>query len=149
MDDLSSLFAPAQRTLPAMLQVQAERHGDRLLVALGDTRWSYRDALRVAATFGEKLRAAGITAGDRVALICSNRAEFVQTLLGCAWIGAVTVPVNVAARGVQLRHVLANSGARLLVSEPEGLAAVSQLEGDPLPLERVWLVGDASAATSD
>ena len=148
MDDLSSLFASAQRTLPAMLQVQAERYGDRLLVALGDARWSYRDALRVAATFGEKLRAAGITTGDRVALICSNRAEFVQTLLGCAWIGAVTVPINVAARGVQLRHVLANSGARLLVAEPEGWAAVTQLEGDPLPLERVWLVGDVSGAAN-
>ncbi|MFD1712444.1 ATP-dependent acyl-CoA ligase [Ottowia sp. GY511] len=142
--DLVALFSAADRTLPTMLQRQAERHGDRALLVLGDQRWSYRDAVRMAAAYGEKLRAAGIAAGDRVALICTNRAEFMQTLLGCAWIGAVTVPINVAARGVQLRHVLTNSGARLLVSEPEGWAAVNQLEGEPLPLERVWLIGASS-----
>ena len=143
--DLADLFGQVERTLPTMLSRQAERHGERTLLVLGEHRWSYRDALNMAAIYGDKLRAAGIGAGDRVALICTNRAEFMQTLLGCAWIGAVSVPVNVAARGVQLRHVLANSGARLLVTEAEGLAAVDQLDGEPLPLEHTWLVGAALA----
>ncbi len=137
---LSGLFAPADRSVPTMLARQAARYGERPLLAFGEMRWSYAQTLRMAATFGAALCHAGVGKGDRVALLCSNRPEFMQALLGCAWIGAVAVPINVAARGAQLRHILGNSGARLLVTEVEGLRALRQLDGDAVPLERVWLV---------
>lgn len=147
---LSTLFAPPDRSVPTMLARQAAHYGDRPLLVFGDVRWSYAQSRQMAATYGGALRRAGIGAGDRVALLCSNRPEFMQTLLACAWIGAVAVPINVAARGAQLRHILSNSGARLLVTERDGLSAVRQLAGDPVPLERVWLVDagaeDAAAA---
>lgn len=134
-------FAPADRTLPAMLAHQCRRFAQRTLLVAGDTRWSYADALRTAQAMGAVLQAAGIRAGDRVALMCGNRAEFLQAFLGCAWIGAVTVPINTAARGATLRHILANSGARLFVAEAEGLAALQGLEARAsLPLERVWRI---------
>lgn len=146
MTSLDDSFAHAERTLPAMLQRQAARFGDRLLFAAGDARWSYADALRTAQAMGAVLLQAGLRAGDRVALLCSNRAEFMQTFLGCAWIGAVTVPINTASRGAQLRHILANSGARLLVTEADGLQAVRALDATEtggVALEHIWLVGDA------
>ena len=134
-------LAPADRTLPAMLQIQCSRFAQRTLLVAGETRWRYADALRAAQSMGAALRAAGINAGDRVALMCGNRAEFLQTFLGCAWIGAITVPVNTAVRGAALRHILANSGARLLVAEAEGLAAWRALEGGAsLALERIWRI---------
>ncbi|WP_326537412.1 ATP-dependent acyl-CoA ligase [Pseudorhodoferax sp.] len=134
-------FEPAARTLPAILERQCRRFPDRTLLVAGDTRWTYADALRTAQAMGAVLQAAGITAGDRVALMCGNRAEFLQTFLGCAWIGAVTVPINTASRGATLRHVLANSGARLLVAEAEGLAALRGLEDrGGLALQHVWRI---------
>ena len=81
-------FEPGQRTVPAMLQQQAERFGPRTLFAAGDARWTFADALQSAAAWGHALQQAGIAAGDRVALFCSNRIEFMQAFLGCAWIGA-------------------------------------------------------------
>ncbi|WP_399680698.1 ATP-dependent acyl-CoA ligase [Xenophilus sp.] len=141
MTDAIETFAPAGRTLPAMLERQCGRFAERTLLVAGDTRWRYADALHTARAMGAVLQAAGIRAGDRVALMCGNRAEFLQTFLGCAWIGAVTVPINTAARGAALRHILANSGARLFVAEAEGLAALRGLEDRAgLPLERVWRV---------
>ena len=89
----------------------------RPLVSAGDTTWSYADARDAAARFAGTLRVAGIQAGDRVAIICSNRIEFLEVVLGCAWLGAVAVPINVASRGPQLQHILSNCGARLLVME--------------------------------
>ena len=137
-------FDPRERTLPQMLERQAERLGARPWIVAGETRWSYADARRAAAAWGFALREAGVRAGDRVALMCSNRIEFMQAFLGCAWVGAVAVPINTASRGMPLRHVLANSGARLLVAEDRGLEAVLGLGFDGLPLERVWLInGDA------
>ena len=91
-------FAPRRdRTLPAMLTRQAER--------FGTNRWSLRATdpeLRAHATPRHGLQAACAgwrPAGDRVALICSNRMEFIEALLGCAWLGAVAVPINTASRG--------------------------------------------------
>jgi crotonobetaine/carnitine-CoA ligase len=63
------------------------------------------------------LRAAGIGRGDRVALMCSNRAEMLEMFLACGWIGAVSVPINTASMGPQIEYYLENSGSKLLVLE--------------------------------
>jgi crotonobetaine/carnitine-CoA ligase len=147
--DMPRSIAPQDRVVPALLERQAARFGDRLLFVAGDARWTFRDAVQVAAGYGASLLKAGIRAGDRVALMCGNQAEFMQSFLGCAWIGAVAVPINTASRGVPLRHVLQNSGARLLVIEAEYLPAVQALEAADLPVQQVWLVGDAQASSGD
>jgi crotonobetaine/carnitine-CoA ligase len=106
-----------ERTLPAMLARQAREFGDRPFVSIGPVAWSHREAAGVAARCGAALRAAGVERGDRVAVMSGNRAEVVETLLGCGWIGAVMVPINTASMGPQVEYVLKDSGARLLVVE--------------------------------
>ena len=145
MTDAIVAFAPAERTLPAMLAHQCARFAERTLLATEDSRWSYAQALATAQRMGALLQAQGIGPGDRVALMCGNRTEFLQVFLGCAWIGAVTVPINTAARGANLRHILANSGARLFIGEAETLPALLALtDRTALPLERIWSI-DACA----
>ena len=137
---LAALFAPHERTVPAMLVRQAERHGDKPLVSTGGVSWTFVQAREAASRFAATLRAAGIGAGDRVALICSNRIEFLQAFLGCAWLGAVAVPVNTASRGHQLQHILSNSGARLMIIEDASRANLDQIDVAALPLETIWTV---------
>jgi crotonobetaine/carnitine-CoA ligase len=132
------------RTIPEMLSRQAERHGGRLLVSAGGATWTYAQARDEAGRFGQTLRAAGIKSGDRVALICSNRLEFLRVFLGCAWIGAVSVPVNTASRGHQLQHILSNSAARLLIVEDAFAANLDHLDIAALPLDMIWTI-DAAA----
>ena len=149
MDSASALraqwiksFAPAERTLPAMLARQAERHMQKPLLSAGGTTWSYADACDHAARFAGALRAFGIKAGDRVAVICSNRIEFLEVVLGCAWLGAVAVPINCASRGGQLQHILSNCGARLLVMEAAYAENLALLDPSELAIEAIWLIGD-------
>ncbi|AWK90122.1 ATP-dependent acyl-CoA ligase [Azospirillum thermophilum] len=132
---------PAERTIPAMLAAMARRHGDRPVFAAGDTRWTVAGALDAAAGRGAALLAAGIRRGDRVAILCGNRAEVLETVLGCGWIGAVAVPINSAAQGPQLGYYLRNSGARLLVAEAGFLPRLAFAGDEPLPLERIWVLG--------
>ena len=139
-NDAIARFEPGQRTVAQMLEQQAARFGQRTLFVAGAARWSYADALRAAGAWGAALRDAGVARGDRVALMCGNRIEFMQAFLGCAWIGAVAVPINTASRGEQLRHMLVNSGARLLIAENEGLRAVRALGQAGLPLQRMWVI---------
>jgi carnitine-CoA ligase len=147
--DIIVALPPHERTLPAMLQRQASRYGDEPLFVAGDARWSFADTVGVAARFAGTLAAAGIRPGDRVALMSGNRPEFMESFLGCAWIGAIAVPLNIAARGPQLKHYLQNSGARLLIIEAELVEALTYIEWDGLALERIWLIGDAKPAPFD
>ncbi len=57
-----ALFAPAQRTVPAMLTQQAKRHGERTLFVCGDERWSYRATRTIAASNAGLLASAGVAA---------------------------------------------------------------------------------------
>jgi carnitine-CoA ligase len=138
---LAESFRSGERTLPAMLMRQAERHGDKPLVSAGDDAWTHAEAAAAAARMAGTLRDAGIGAGDRVAIICSNRIELLGLLLGCGWLGAVAVPINVASRGAQLQHILSNSGARLLVMEPEHAGNLAMLDATALALEAIWTIG--------
>lgn len=114
---IAKRFAPAERTLSTILQRQAERYGDRILFRAGATQWSYRESAAIAARWARQLSDAGVGAGDRVAIMCGNRPEFLQIYLGCAWLGAVATPINTAFRGAQLTHVLSNARPKLLVVE--------------------------------
>src|SRR5204863_5046675 len=67
-------------------------------------------------------------------------------MLGCGWLGAIAVPINTAAKGPQLRYVLENSGARLLVVETALEAVLDHCPLEELPLERIWIIGDAREA---
>ncbi len=143
MASLSSLtagFAPAERTLPALLRRQAEHDPGRILFKAGDAAWSVETCCTIAARSAAMLAGGGIGMGDRVALMCGNRAEFMQVFLGAAWLGAIIVPINTAARGPQLRHVLSDCGARLLVIEADLRPRLDLIEVETLPIERIWVI---------
>ncbi|WP_322047919.1 ATP-dependent acyl-CoA ligase [Paraburkholderia sp. J67] len=129
------------RTLPALLKQRVARNGEAPLFSDRSTSWNAREALDAAARRAGALSAHGVCRGDRVAILCSNRIEFMETVLGCAWLGAVAVPINTASRGMQLQHILANSGARLLVAEAALLDAVFALSPQALALEAIWAIG--------
>jgi crotonobetaine/carnitine-CoA ligase len=133
---------PAERTLPRMLALQAARYGERRLFScLGET-WRFSDAPDVAARMAGALAAAGVRPGDRVAILSANRPEVMRLLLGCGWLGAVAVPLNIAVRERQLRYYLENSGACLLAAEAGLLAALPAGALEGLPLERLWTIDD-------
>src|SRR5262249_1667898 len=123
-------------------------YGDRPLLIAGPARLSFHEISTLAARFAGTLATAGIRRGDRVALMCSNRVEFVQVYLGCAWLGAIAVPINLASRGPQLAHMLGNSGARLLVMEADLVAALDHVDSASVKLERIWLIGDEQIGAS-
>ena len=135
---------PQDRTIPRMLHHQAERYGARELFVCGGDTWRYADAPGIAARMAGALAGWGIAAGERVAILSPNRPEVMRTLLGCGWLGAVSVPINAAVKTRQLRFYLENSGARLLVADAELLAELEPGALADLPLDAVWLLGDAT-----
>jgi acyl-CoA ligase (AMP-forming) (exosortase A-associated) len=74
------------------------------------------------------LRARGLAAGDRVATWLPKTRMTSLMPLACARAGLVHVPVNPLLKRSQVGHILADSGARLLVSGKARLATLG--EGD-------------------
>jgi crotonobetaine/carnitine-CoA ligase len=135
---VSELVPPPERTLPTVLERQAQRWGDRTLLRAGTEVRSFAGMRDAVARQAGALAAAGIERGDRVAALSENRIELLDLWLGCAWLGAVLVPVNTGLRGGQLEHVLANSGAKALAAEPTLVDRLESVETRP-PL--VWELG--------
>jgi long-chain acyl-CoA synthetase len=101
-----------------------------------------------AAQFNDEVRAlargfiaAGVEAGDRIALMSHTRYEW--TLIDYAlWTaGAVVVPIYETSSAEQAEWILANSQARSVIAETDGFAAMISDARDRLPaLEHLWLL---------
>jgi crotonobetaine/carnitine-CoA ligase len=129
----------ADQNIPALLERRAAEFADKPLFKLGQIERTYRDLRDAAAATAGALRSAGVCEGDRVAAMCGNRIELFDLFLGCAWLGAVMVPLNPALRGGPLHHALANSGATALLIEPMLVEVLAHVE--PLPeLEVLWVL---------
>lgn len=135
---------PGERCLSALLDRQSRRYGEREFLSIEGRCLSFLQCRVEAARFAGTLLAAGVSRGDRVAIMLGNRVEFIRVFLGCLWLGAIAVPLNIALRGAQLAHPLANSGARLLIIESRLAVHLGTVS---VPgLEQVWLVDDPPAS---
>ncbi|HJQ26544.1 MAG TPA: benzoate-CoA ligase family protein [Blastocatellia bacterium] len=85
---------------------------------LGD-RLSYNDLRRLVDSWRARLVASGVSAGDRVALVLYDSPAFVAAFLAGARMGAVSVPINTALPADDMKFIIADSGARLVVCEAE------------------------------
>lgn len=140
------LLPPGDRVLPAILRRQKELFGNSACVTIPGAEWRHSELMEVAAARGGALRDAGIGKGDRVAIMCSNRAEMLETILGCGWIGAIVVPVNCACMGPQIEYLLSDSDVKLLVLEPEYLERLVAVDAAKTNLQRLWVTGKYVAA---
>jgi fatty-acyl-CoA synthase len=95
-------------------------------------------------TLAAAFAARGIGAGDRVAVLMTNRPEFVETVLAANAIGAIGVPVNFRLTPDEVGYVLRDSGAALIVTDgPLARLAAAATVAAPVP---TLVVGDSYEA---
>jgi len=79
---------------------------------------SFAEVGRRSAAYAQALRERGVAAGDRVAVMLDNQAEFPLVWLALMRLGAAIVPLNVRYRSADAGHVVSDSGAVLAVTSP-------------------------------
>jgi long-chain acyl-CoA synthetase len=93
------------------------------------------------AALAKGLIAAGIGAGDRVALLSRTRYEWTVADYAIWSAGAVTVPIYETSSAEQVEWILGDSGARALIVEtPAHLQANSEVLARLPGVERIWLI---------
>src|SRR3954453_16079122 len=137
-------------SIPDLLARTVEKYGDRRAVVDGATELTYAELSERARGFAAALVAAGVEAGDRVAIWAFNSAEWIVAALGLFDAGAVLVPVNTRFKGVEAGGILARSGVRglLTVADFLGTDYVAMLRegGVPTPALETVVVAHGPAA---
>jgi len=90
-----------------------------------DTVLSYGDITEQSHRIAAGLLARGIQPGDRIAIMCQNCPDFLTVLLACSRIGAVLCAVNYRLAPEEIRYVVQDSEAKLLIVADEELATLS------------------------
>lgn len=103
--------------LADLFEVVVDTVPERLALVAGPVRLSYRQLDERANRFAHHLTLHGIPTGAHVGILARNRAEWVESMIGC--FKARSVPINLNFRYVagELRYVIDNADLRLLVFE--------------------------------
>ncbi|HQV02296.1 MULTISPECIES: class I adenylate-forming enzyme family protein [unclassified Novosphingobium] len=129
----------------AALARAGKAHGDATFVIYEDERISYDAWFRAVAALAAHLQSLGVQKGDRVALAMRNLPEWPVAFFAITGIGAICVPLNAWWTGAELEYGLANSGAKVLICDPERLDRIAPHRPNLPALEHV-LVTRAEAA---
>jgi len=123
--------------------------GATALVA-GGVGLTYTELDQAVGRTADALLARGLRPGDRVASWMGKTALACTLPLACARARLVHVPINPVLRRAQAAHILADSGARLLIANQarlESLGAGEEADAALMALES-WCEGDAALPPS-
>jgi fatty-acyl-CoA synthase len=103
---------------------------DKVAVAAGKRRYSYRELAERSWRLANALRSAGLAKGDRVATLLFNSPAMLEAHFGVPAAGGILVAVNNRLSGAEIGYILQHSGAKYLLLDT-GLAAVAEPSGLP------------------
>jgi long-chain acyl-CoA synthetase len=103
-------------------------------------RWTYGEWNRLVNKAAHAFRNAGIAKGDRVAILTYNLPEQVTAFYALLKIGAIPVPINYRLAANEVKYILDDSRARILMFE-EALRAPVETIKDRIGVERLLYVG--------
>ncbi len=151
---LAERFSPwTPMTLHGVLDAAAAAYPDRPCVITDDRNWSYSEMAAWSHRIAVGLAAIGLRAGQNVAIIMSNRPEFVALKYAISRLGAVAVPINILNRRDEVAYLLGQSESVVLITidsfrDIDHLESLDQISpnweraggGDALPLLRQIVV---------
>ncbi len=103
-------------TIPAVLHRAADRYGELEAVVDPPERPTFAQVEEEVLRRARALVAAGVAAGDRVAIWAPNGLEWIRWSFAVYSAGAVLVPINTRFKGEEAAHILRTARVRLLVA---------------------------------
>ncbi|MGE3619857.1 MAG: acyl-CoA ligase (AMP-forming), exosortase A system-associated [Acidimicrobiia bacterium] len=128
--------------LPDLLAEAEERDAAAPALTSKDLTLSYGEVAALVARVSAGLRGLGLGRGERVAVYLEKRVETVAAVFGASAAAGAFVPVNPLLRPPQVGHIVADSGARVLVTSTARFAQLADALAGCAELAHVVLVGD-------
>ncbi|HEX2077660.1 MAG TPA: amino acid adenylation domain-containing protein [Longimicrobium sp.] len=135
---------PRKATLPALFAAQLRAHPDAAALVWGDETLSYWELAARANRLANHLRTLGIGPDARAGVLLERGAELIVSILAIIQAGGAYVPLDPGYPAERVALMLADSGARVLVTRGEFADRFGSLD---LPMIR--LDGDAAAIAAE
>lgn len=126
--------------LAATLTQSALNWPEKTALVFEGRRWTYEQWNRTVNKAAHAFRAAGIGKGDRVAFLTYNLPEQVTGFYALMKIGAIPVPINYRLAANEVKYIVDDSQARILVFEEALRAPVAAIQ-DRLSVNKLIYVG--------
>ncbi|MFP3566416.1 AMP-binding protein [Paraburkholderia sp. SIMBA_030] len=142
-------YPQAERVIGRIIEDKARRQPYREVFQFRDRVISYEQLNLFVNRVANGFIALDIRPEDKVALMLSNRAEFLLAWFALNRIGAVCVPINIALKGAGLAYQIDQADCVALVAEEDFFAALGAIS-DQLPkLRHSIVVTDQHAVRLD
>ncbi|NBE51973.1 class I adenylate-forming enzyme family protein [Streptomyces boluensis] len=132
--------------LAVLAESAAERLGDHESLVYGGRAYRSGPLYERATRVGAGLTRLGVAPGDRVVVLMANCPEVGLAYQGIWRAGGVVTPVMFLVSPDELGHILADSGAAVLVTSPELLPTVAGAAPAAPELRHVVVVDDTEGA---
>jgi crotonobetaine/carnitine-CoA ligase len=136
-------------TVGAVLARQAALQGDHPFLRFEGADVSYAEAHRRTDQLAAGFAAIGVGYGTHVAILLGNRPDFLWTYFALGKLGAVSVPINTAAKGDLLTYYLAQSDATVLVIEAALTRRLAELERVPAAIGAIVVAESEGGVQAD
>ncbi|KAA9153998.1 long-chain fatty acid--CoA ligase [Amycolatopsis acidicola] len=108
----------------------ARTKGDQDALVVAEDDVSYATLESWTSRFARRLAEAGVGPGDRVGLLGSNSLEWCVAALGILKTGAVLVPLNPRLVAAEVRKILTDADAKLVVADDAGLETLPAVQAE-------------------
>ena len=103
-------------TIPGILARAARRYRDATAVEDGSVRLTFGELEAASLTAAAAFIAAGVDAGDRVAIWAPNQAAWILAAIGAQTVGAAIIPLNTRLKGREAGDILRRGRARVIIT---------------------------------
>jgi crotonobetaine/carnitine-CoA ligase len=136
-------FPLRELTIAQVLKAQRHVRGDKLFLTelWSGRQWTYAQLDDMADQAAHALIDAGVAKGTHVGVFMGNSAEHLAIFLGLGKIGAVSVPVNTAARGELLRYYFDHADAAVVVADEELAPRLQEVRALLAKVRHVMVIG--------
>jgi len=115
----------------------ALRKPDAVAVICGADRLSFREVNDRAGRLGAAFRAAGLTAGDRIALLADNELHYIELQAACLRSGFTLVPLNTRLADPELNFIVRDCSPAMLIGGRNHAPAVKRI-GERCGVEKLF-----------
>jgi aspartate racemase len=129
---------PADRCVHELVEAQAARAPQALAVETGSQKMTYAALNRCANQLARLLRKKGVGPEVPVAICLKRSLELLVALLGVLKAGGACVPLDPDYPSERLLHILGDSQAPILITQPEFLSLLGDTGAEVLHLEPGW-----------
>jgi len=130
--------------LADLFELVADTVPERLALVAGDVRLTYGELDERANRVAQHLRGVGIGAGDHVAILGWNRAEWIEAQHGTYKARAAVVNVNYRYVAEELRYLLENAQAVAIIFERSFAPMVAEVRADCPTLRHFVVIDDGT-----